>query len=50
MSTLPIPWLEAFIETALCIYGVVLLSHHSGRQVPEGQLQERPVIQQGADA
>jgi hypothetical protein len=27
MSTLPIPLLEAFIETILCIYGMVLLRH-----------------------
>lgn len=31
MSTLPIPLLEAFIETILCIYGIVLLRHFKGR-------------------
>ena len=50
MSTLPIPLLEAPMETALCIYGIVLLRHYNRRQVPDGHLQDGPAIQQGANA
>jgi hypothetical protein len=50
MSTLPIPLLEAPMETALCIYGIVLLRHYNRHHVSDGQLQDGPAIQQGADA
>jgi membrane protease YdiL (CAAX protease family) len=50
LSTLPIPLLEAFIETALCIYGVVLLRHHKDRPVVDHQFRTGPAVRQSADA
>jgi membrane protease YdiL (CAAX protease family) len=50
MSTLPIPLLEAFIETVICIYGIVLLRHHADRSEPSGQAHETPAVQPGAKA
>jgi hypothetical protein len=43
MSTLPIPLLEAPMETALCIYGIVLLRHYNRRQVSDEPLGRRVV-------
>jgi membrane protease YdiL (CAAX protease family) len=49
MSTLPIPLLEAFIETAICIYGIVLLRRLKGR-APVDPLPHERAIRQRADA
>ena len=41
MSTVPIPVLEAFIETTLCIYGIVLSRHHKAHDIVETAAPER---------
>ena len=50
MSTLPIPLLEAFIETAMCIYGIILIRHHKNDLTVEQQPTSRSAIAESAGA
>jgi hypothetical protein len=50
MSTVPIPVLEAFIETTLCIYGIVLLRHHKAHHIVEPETANGSAVRQVAGA
>jgi membrane protease YdiL (CAAX protease family) len=49
MSVLPIPLLEAFIETAFCIYGIVLIRRHMADTRVEPRATTQPAVALGAD-
>jgi membrane protease YdiL (CAAX protease family) len=50
MGTLPIPMVEALIETTFCIYGIVLLRHHKAQDQVEQETAKGSAVRQVADA
>ena len=50
MSTLPIPLLEAFIETVVCIYGIILIRHRKNDLAVEQQPTSQSTLPESAGA